>query len=194
MASSALSVQQAEFRRQRRVVDQALTMHAVLRDRYHRKANVVTLAILGSSVAGLSFAFVPGEAEVSLLGATALRSTWLGLLAAVIFFLSLVELKIDWRGLAWAHGDAARQLGELKAAYRRVGDWTLAAQADLIALSRHYGEVFARIQEIPDRKFAALKQLHVKKVALSKAIDAAPGRPLWLLRLQLWMRSVRGSK
>ena len=81
-----------ELRRKRRVLDQMLTGHSLLRDLYERRALILTLLILGLSIVATSVAFLSGESTVSILGVRARVQTWVGVLTATIFFLTLVDL------------------------------------------------------------------------------------------------------
>src|SRR5437879_2833536 len=95
-----------------------LTGHSLLRDRYERRALVLTLLILGLSIVATSVACFSGESTVSILGIQARVQVWVGVLTATIFFLTLVDLRVDWRQRAGAHDDAARRLGRLKGVFR----------------------------------------------------------------------------
>src|SRR5689334_1327406 len=91
---------QHEVSRQRRVVDQQLTIYSILRDRYRRFSVVNTLTILAGSLVVVAFAFTNNDKVVQLLGVSASRTTWMGWLALVVFFLSLVDLVVDWKSKA----------------------------------------------------------------------------------------------
>src|SRR6476469_2585365 len=107
-----------ELDRQRRVVDQSMSMQSRLRDISRIiGTTLVTLVLLGS-VVSLGFAFAAGDEAVVIFGVSAARTTWLGYLAMVTFGLTLVELILDPRGIARKREQAVRALASLKAEYR----------------------------------------------------------------------------
>jgi hypothetical protein len=172
----------SEYDRKFRVLDTMLTGHSLLRDRYDRRSLFLTVLILGLSIAATSAAFLGGERPFTILSVTARVQTWVGLLAALVFFLTLVELRTDWRQRARSHGDAARRLGELKGRFRSgtVSSETVQTELDL---SSEYEQTMAALPAIPDRQFLGLKAKHRRKIEVSKLIDQHPGALLPYLRL-----------
>ncbi|WP_433361604.1 hypothetical protein ACQPZX_28810 [Actinoplanes sp. CA-142083] len=163
-----------ETQRQRDVVDLMASAHATLRDRYRRRATVMTCTLLAASVVATAFAFAAGDTKVTLLGVTLDRSAWLGWFAVATFTLTLADLVLDWRGNGRRHEDAVRQLAGLKAEYRRP----LPAGAEAAARARltgRYQSVMDTVAPIPERKFLALKAAHLRKSELSRLLSAKPG-------------------
>jgi uncharacterized membrane protein len=70
-----------EIARQRRLVDQMLTMQARLRDRDRVVGTLIVCTVLIASLMGVAFAFAGSGPALTLLGVTATRPTWLGWLA-----------------------------------------------------------------------------------------------------------------
>lgn len=166
-----------ETQRQRGVVDLMASAHAALRDSYRRRATTMTCTLLALSVVATAFAFAAGDTEVTLLGVTLDRSTWLGWFAVVTFTLTLADLVLDWRGSARRHEEAVRQLAGLKAEYRNL----VPAGAEAAAgdrLTERYQAVMDTIPEIPERRFLALKAAHLRKSELSQALSKNPGSTL----------------
>jgi len=110
-----------DFNRRFGILDQMLTMHSVEQDRYRRWATALTLLILALSIVATMVAFLSGEKRVDFGLFTATVQTAVGILTAFIFFLSLVDLRVDWRERARGHQDAAAKLAELKAKFRGLG-------------------------------------------------------------------------
>lgn len=179
-------IDRTEFDRQYRVIDQLLTMHSVLRDRYKRWSTTMSIAVLVFSVVGTAFAFATGATTFAIGPVSALRATWLGWLAVAVFTLSVVELRVDWAGKAREHATSVQRLGDLKNRYRGASLTGADATDELAELGEEYARVMASITHIPDSRFLQLKAVHVRKVELSRMIDKAPGVPLWRLRLRLW--------
>jgi hypothetical protein len=179
-----------DFRRRFGVLDQMLSAHATLRDRYRRRAVTLTLVTMAMSVGAATLA-LGDDRELRILGLKLETKGWLAVLAGMIFFLAIVELAVDWRGRSWAHGDAARRLGELKAEFRRAdvdGDKVETHGVDLAAA---YEQVTGAIVEIPNASFNRLKAKHRRKVAVSKLLDDRPGAPVLLLRWEVLRSGLR---
>lgn len=182
-----------EFRRKRRVLNQMLTGHSLLRDLYERRALTLSLLILALSIAATATAFLSGDAPMTVLGIRARVQVWVGLLTAVIFFLSLVDLRVDWRQRAGAHEDAARRLGRLKGIFRGatvVDDTVDSAGVDL---DLEYEAVMEQVPPIPEKWFLRAKAKHVRKVRVSELLDSHAGAPAWWVTLLVTWRGIRGK-
>jgi hypothetical protein len=185
-----------EFRRKFRVLDQMLSQHGDMRDRYRALATGLTLLIMFFSILALMFALVANEEDVTLLGITWAGYKWLAVLAGVTFFLSVVDLVVDWPRKAWAHDDATKRLGELKSKFRRarVEDGVDAHGLDL---DQEYDATMAVLVEIPNKRFNSLKARHRRKIAISTMLDDHPGAPVRYLRWRLFcsgVNDVRGAR
>lgn len=162
----------AEIDRQRRVIDQMITAHSVLRDRYHRRSLVMTSGLLAASTVAIAFAFATVDVAVRIGPVVAQRSTWLGWFAVLTFVVTLVELVVDWKGSMRRHDDAVRQLSMLKVEYRTPPE----PGRDLAEkLSLRYEAAMDAIPTVPDRFFSALKAAHLRKVEISRILSDYPG-------------------
>lgn len=179
-------IQQAlnEIDRQRRLVDQSTTAHSILRDRYRRRSTIMTCSLLTSSVLATAFAFASGDASVEVLGFSALRSTVLGWFAVVTFAATLVDMVLDWRGIAQRHDDAVRQLASLKMEYRTAPSPGEEEQ-ERDRLSQRYQVVMDSIAPTPDSEFNSLKSKHLRKVEISKILSSNPGMTVRQARREL---------
>jgi hypothetical protein len=183
-----------EISRIRRVSDMLCTGHAGLRDRYARRGLVLDLSILGLSTWLVALAFVEPRINISLTPFHMDPQLWGGLLAVGTFFLTIVQLKTDWKGRSEAH---ARTL-DLYAEVKREAGYLLASdllEEDAVrrVLSR-YDIASAVGVAMPENDFLPQKRRHLVKVALSKRLDQFPGSSLWLARLRLWFRNnLRGK-
>jgi len=117
------------------------------------------------------------------------RDIWLGLLAVVTFFSTLVEIKLDWRGRAEAHAHAARLFAQIKNESIETRT-TLAAGGEnhLKDVMQRYRFVCEMSPAIPEDKFLQLKQHHKRKVAISRYLDSHPYASLFLLKVRWWIR------
>lgn len=166
-----------ELARQRRLVDQSLTMQARLRDRDRVIGVGMVCAVLVMSLFGVAFAFAGANPNVSLLGLTATRATWLGALAIATVALTLIDLVVDRRGAAQRRADAVRVLGALKAEYR-VPPAAGEEVATAARMSERYAQAMDSIPAVPERSFNRLKAWHLRKVEVSKALSEHPGLSL----------------
>jgi hypothetical protein len=176
--------------REYRVIDQMISMHAYIAQNKKRQATLLGIGLLLASAILCAFTFAD-DATMALFGIGAVKARFvMGLASAVVFGFSIVELKVDWRGVAQAHDDAARRLSTLKAKYRRV-------QASLDTdkrvawgeLSKEYAETLDSIVTVPERSFTHLKARHLFKIELSRAIDKNPGVPATVLVLVVRLRA-----
>ncbi|MFF7134363.1 hypothetical protein ACFZBZ_18640 [Streptomyces sp. NPDC008196] len=105
----------------------------------------------------------------------------------VTFAATLIDMVLDWRGIAQRHDDAVRQLASLKMEYRTAplpGE----EEQERDRLSQRYQVVMDSIAPIPDNKFNSLKSLHLKKVEISKILSSNPGMTLRQARRELSRR------
>jgi hypothetical protein len=170
----SVRVAREEFDRERRLVDQMLSMQARLRDWYRGGATFMTCTILGASTVGIAFAFAGNDGSVDVLGVRADRTTWLGWLAVATFVVTLIDLVLNLRGAARQRQDAVDQLGDLKAGYYAPIDSTEEPLA-LQRLSERYRATMGAIPGIPERHFNRLKAKHLRKVEISRILSEQPG-------------------
>jgi hypothetical protein len=193
-AQTKNSVPRAEYDRMWRVMDQSLTAHSILRDRYRLRDRSLTLAVVTLSIVATAFAFLSGDLIVHL-GRTAIKlPAILGVLTATIFFLTLAETIVGWRRRAWSHEHAVHALAELKATMRgatKDGDVVSTGHVDISAL---YQRTMASLPEIPESKFLILKARHHRKVLISKLIDTHKGAPLIYVRGLAFIHGLRGDR
>jgi hypothetical protein len=178
-----------EYDREFRVLDQMLTMHSLLRDRLQRHALMLTVAILALSIAATAASFGAGEPQLRVLWITARVQAWVGLLTTIIFFLTLIDLRVDWKQRAGAHAEAARRLGELKARFRAAMG-TEAEVEGAAELKAGYDRTMAGLVPIPERLFLKLKAKHLRKVEISKLLDRHAGAPLMYLRARVVIKGL----
>lgn len=181
-----------ENRRQYRVLDQTLTMHAILRDKFKRRALLLNLSLLLSSVFLCALAFVD-QSIFSWLGLEPKAVNFsIGAFSVLCFAISLVENRVDWQGQAALHAEAFKKLASLKADFRNARH-NKDNEEELLQLSKKYNSVMDGIVEIPELSFAKLKAMHLRKMLLSKRISEYPATPVLLLKIQLIIGGVFSS-
>jgi hypothetical protein len=185
-------MQESENNRQYRIIDQMLSMHSSLRDRYRRRALLMSCALLTAGVVLNACVFIdntilttfglkPGNARIAI-----------GVACVVVFLISIIELRVDWGGKASSHQHAVEKLSNLKAKYRQHFD---PANKDNPApdheLNSDYERVLADLLPIPETIFNCLKRHHIKKKLLSDRISQNPGAPLFLLKFHILWQGIR---
>src|SRR6266478_792985 len=162
-----------ELDREFRVLGQTLSMHTTLRDRYARRALTVDLLLLACSVVFCASAFA-SDAALSHFRATPDQVRLvLRAFSVLAFMLSILSLRIDWKGRSACHGAAASRMSSAVASF-----------------SKHRGIDGAWP---PESSFVKLKARHLRKVELSRMLSLNPGCPVLVLRARLFFSSMKGS-
>ncbi len=177
-----------DLQRKFRVADMMCTSHAGLRDRYAFRAFSLDLLTLAASTWLLALAFVEPRINVELTPFHLDPTIWVGILGAVTFFLTIVQMKTDWRGRSDAHRRALAIYAEVK---HNCG-YLIASDS---ITEREYQRVCARYDlassvgvEVPEKDFLRYKRNHLVKVAISKHLDSHPHASIILLKLRFWWR------
>src|SRR5580692_10714944 len=101
-----------EVERIRRVSDQLCTAHAALRDRFKRRALCLDVIVLLSSAWLTALAFVDPRFDKWLIPFGIDSQLWIGMFGVTVFFLALIQLKVDWRGKVEAHSGSFHMYAE----------------------------------------------------------------------------------
>jgi hypothetical protein len=185
MASVALK----ETERQYRVLRQTLSMHAMLRDGFARKAKAAEILLLACSVVLCATTFASDELYQTFGLAPAVGRVIRGIASVAVFALSLSFLALDWKGQSALHREAAKRWSEVLAQFRDSwrddGTWPEEIRLDL---NSAYWEADRNSVRIPERCFNILKARYLRKVAISDLKSTYPGCPRLLLEILLWSR------
>jgi hypothetical protein len=179
-----------EIDRVLRVSDMLVTAHAHLRERYSRRALILDLTILALSVWLTAVVFVEPRLNLKLTPGGLDPQIWVGLLGIGTFFLSIVQLRVDWKGRSDAHKRSFDLYAEVKneCRYLLSSDGVLTREMCQRALTMF--ELASDVgSQIPEEEFLKEKRRHLLKVAMSRHLDAHPAASLLLLRLRLWWAS-----
>lgn len=184
---------QKELERIKRVSDMLITAHAVLRDRYGRRALMIDITILGASIWLTAMAFVDPSIGLKLTPFGLSKDLWLGLLSVLVFFFSMVQIRVDWKGREYAHARACEAYVSVK---KECGNLLGQEKID----SPEYNRVLDRYESagtlsipIPEAEFNKLKGMHKTKIEISCHLDERPATSLMLLKLRLWWRDNIGN-
>jgi len=181
-----------EISRQTRIIDMMISMHSILRDRFRRRALAVDLVVLVASACLLAVRFVD-PAILQVLKVTPERARLVtGIVSVIVFLMSLVMLRVDWKERSSQHARAASALAGLKSRGRTLG---LTPNADYDVNAAEFLQDCARTMAglipIPESNFVRLKARHLQKRLLSEAIGANPGAPVFLVGLRLRIAASR---
>jgi hypothetical protein len=178
-----------ELERIRRVSDMLCTAHAGLRDSYTRRALIAELVTLAASTWLTALVFVEPRINVRLTPFNVDPQLWIGLLSTVTLFLTILQVKTDWRGKSDAHCRSLAMYAEVK---RECG--YLHASGNIITPAQcqrvlaYYDLAAEAGVKVPERVFLKYKKRHLIKVAISRYLDAHPGASILLLRWRIWKR------
>ena len=170
-------------------LDQNLSAHSILRDRYSRRSSALSLGLILSSTIVALLAVASHDIR-SALGSNA--DLLIAFFGVVVLLGSIAELSLRWRECAAAHAEAARALGRLKLLMTRelALDRTI-SDAKFYELRQSYEDVHDLIAKIPESQFLALKAAHRRKVEISRIISKNPSASITLLRVALFARDNR---
>lgn len=178
-----------ELKRIKRVSDLLTSAHAVLRDRYGRWALILDIVLLGLSVWLTAMVFVEPRIGLQLSPPGIDKEISIGLIAIGSFFLTLIQMRVDWRGKADIHSRVSTTYSAIKLECTH-----LLSRVDTL-IESDYGRFLERYLSIgeysvpiPEAKFNKLKKQHLIKVEISKLLSNHPGASITLLRLKLWWR------
>src|SRR5690606_29298362 len=97
-----------EIRSLERKADQSCTIHAWLRDRYQLRAAVLDYGLLCATTYLLGLSLVEPAIGIPLsLGAD--RQVLIAVLSLIVFFLSVIQFKSEWKAKAEAHHRAMKE-------------------------------------------------------------------------------------
>lgn len=175
-----------EVERIRRVADQLCTAHAALRDRFKRRALILDTVILLAAAWLSALAFADPRFDKWLVPFGIDSHLWIGLFGVVVFFLTIIQFKVDWGGKAEAHSRSCGMYSEVK----REAGYLLASNANIPAkefqrLAARYDMASDVGTGVPEKDFLRLKRQHLMKVRISKLLDQNPGASVLLTKLKV---------
>lgn len=179
--------------RQYRVMDQMITMHSVLRDRYRRRAVILHCVLLAVSIVLCACVFVGDEILLALRLKPDTARIGIGVAAVVVLLISIIQLRVDWQRRSQSHADAVERLSRLKSAYRESRTQGQRTPQEFSALSKEWSMTMEYLPPIPEHQFCQLKAKHLFKIRLSQRISENPEVPFILLRARLRWEGFRNE-
>ncbi len=181
-----------ELKQQAQVVDMMLTMHSILANRYHRRAQVLDILLVAVSTILVALTFLDPQILVHINTRPESARILIGLCSILVFLLSIIALIVDWKGKARQHLEAFKTLNPLKSEWRDLlASYNEYDDRYKAEFSRKSALILGNLVPIPDSQFNRLKARHYRKVMLSKMISANSGSSIIVLRLRLWYRRNR---
>lgn len=173
----------------KRISDMLITMHSTLRDEYHHKALTVAIIVMGGSLWITALAFGSDDLIKNLTPFDIPPKIWIGFISVSVFFLSLIELKIDWKGKANSHQKAAEAYYAVK---KQSTSLLLSTEkpndVEMVEFDKLSDFADSHTVPVPDKRFNELKKKHRIKVEVSKHLDNNPATSLMLFKLRIWFR------
>jgi hypothetical protein len=176
-----------ELERVRRVSDMLTTGHSALTERFNRRAVLLDISILGISLWLTAIVFVEPHLNVRLTPFKMDPQLWVGLLGVFCFFLSIVQLRVDWKGRSDAHKRTCNLYAEVKreCGYLLASEEQITEEKSRRVLARYDMATDVGVS-LPEKEFLRQKKRHLQKIAISKHLDTHPGASLILIRLKMW--------
>lgn len=162
-------------------IDQRISGHSRLHDRYKRRAIVSEILLMGSAII-LTISGLADDKYYAFFGLDpAFTRLCFSLYSVLALVVSVIAWKTDWRSIALIHGQARDKLSNLKLECRRaLSDYETSPER-LEDLCNQCSIKQTEIEPIPENKFNALKAWHLKKKELSKYASKNAGKPYWLI-------------
>lgn len=171
-----------------RIADMLCSGHSHLRDRYLARALTLDLTILSTSTWLVALSFVEPRINVSLTPFEWDPQIWVGMLGAAVFFLSVIQLKTDWKGRADAHRRASDIYAEVKRESRFLLATETIEEVEWRRLLAKYDMATSVGIAMPEAEFLAQKRRHKIKVQISRYLDQHPSTSIAMLRFRFWFR------
>jgi hypothetical protein len=177
-----------ELERIVRVSDLLTTAHAGLRDRNSFRALLLDLSILAISTWLVALAFIEPRINATLTPLGVDPQLWAGSLAILVFLLTLVQIKTDWKSRADAHRRAVDLYSEVKREARYLIATGIIEESEWRRVLARYDLASSVAVTVPEAEFLTWKRRHRTKVEMSRYLDDFPTASPLLLRLRWWFR------
>lgn len=179
---------QAELERITGVCDLLVSAHSALRDRYGHWAFLNDITIFAATLWLTAIAFVNPALGSELTPHGLSTDQWHGLLAMVAFFLSIVQIRVDWKGKEYAHARACEAYSSLKREAINLLALGKLDEMDYKRILDRYESAGSLTIQIPQAEFNKLKRMHRIKLEISQSLDSMPAASPTLLAIKLWFR------
>ncbi len=165
-----------------RKADQTRSIHNIMKDSLVLINKLFLLYItIGSAISAmLIFSSISTSYQV-----------WIGIFSATIFIASLLPNTLGFDLKILERTTAVKSWGEWIRNAKTFCDNDI-SEIDIVSLISRHGELIADYKKvmddtplIPDNKFNKYKQLHLKKIAISRALDKTPFKTIKKIKKEL---------
>lgn len=186
--NNSIKTVRSELERIQRVSNMLCSAHSNLRDQYLRYAFVLDISVFALSTWIVALAFIDPKLTSFVTPVGFDSQIWTGVLGVIAFFLSIVQLRVDWKGQADLHRRSFEIYAEVKLLTKRIlsSDHELSTQDCEIVLSR-YNFASSVGTAISERQFLKQKKQHLIKMKISKYLDINPSASIYFLQIKFWM-------
>lgn len=171
------------------VVDQSITAHSMLKERFGLQARVLDIALFLVSSFLTFLAVASHSVRGKVLPQWIDGEMTLPVVAVIVFCGSLLQWHMGWKEKAALHSEAAKVLSQFKHELAKIlGSGRDVSEEELRVHLQNYQYINQSKIVVPEEKFLSLKKAHKEKVAISKLLDMRPGAWVWLVKLKLLLR------
>jgi hypothetical protein len=172
-----------------RISDMLITGHSNLRDSFKKRGLILDCLVIASSVWLTATVFIEPQLGLSLTPFHLNPQIWIGLLSVVTLFLSVVQLRVDWKGRADAHQRSAELYSRVKSSARRLIQLASPITSEMAKETLSQYDLSSDLGcAIPESEFVRQKKKHLTKIMISRLLDRNPGASISILRAIIWWR------
>jgi hypothetical protein len=189
MDTQPLSALDAELQALRQKADLQVTSHSYLRDHYLGWGQRLNLYTLFFSAVLLVFTLVSDDFIQRSLGLSPDAFKWaIGTAAFFTFCISLIELAWNPTQKAKAHDQAVAHYLRMNYEIRHLLTTEGKVSREKVRWIQEEYLDATDLPRIPEAQSLWLKQRHMLKLALTRALERNPHQSLWWLRIKLWWK------
>lgn len=171
------------------VVDQSITAHSMLKERFALQARVLDIALFLVSSFLTFLAIASHSVRSKAIPRWIDGELTLPVVAVIVFCGSLLQWHMGWKEKTALHSEAARILSQFKHELAKIlGSGREISEEELRIHIQNYQYIDQSKITLPEEEFLSLKKAHKEKVAVSKLLDTHPGALVWLVKLKLLLR------
>jgi len=189
MPGTTLSPLDAELQALRQKADLQVSSHSYLRDHYLGWGQRLNLYTLFFSAVLLVFALASDDFIQRSLGLSPDAFKWaVGTAAFFTFCISLIELAWNPTQKAKAHDQAVAHYLRMNYEIRHLLTTEGKVSREKVRWIQEEYLDATDLPRIPEARSLWLRQRHLLKLALTKALERNPHQSLWWLRIKLWWK------
>ena len=165
-----------------------LTSHSILQEKYLRKAQALDILILILSSLLVATVFIDSKIIALISNNENFARIIIGIFSVLVFCLTIVQFKVDWKQVADQHCKAFEVLVQFKHIFRNLKDADDLNKDCFDKTMEDYKLATSFICKIPEKYFHRLKSKHLKKVILSKLIRINPSSSIFVIKLYIFFK------